>query len=66
MAIVQKIGIRGLRVLMENSINDRTWQRMQKDLKGLQLDNQAKFSALRNIGRCIDGFVPLKLKDYEI
>ncbi len=64
--IVQKIGIRGLRVLMEGSINDRTWQRMHKDLKDLKLDNQAKFSAFKNIGKYIDTFTPLKLADYEI
>jgi len=64
--MVQDLGVRGARSLIEEQADARTWQRIKKDIDGLQLSNKQKFTALANIGSAIDKFEPLKLKDYEI
>jgi hypothetical protein len=64
--IIQSIGVRGLRNLMESSATNRTWQRLKKEIDGLHFTNQKKFSAIANIGQHIEEFEPLKLVDYEI
>lgn len=64
--MVQDLGVRGARSLIEEQADARTWQRIKKDIDGLQLSNKQKFTALANIGNAIDEFEPLKLVDYEI
>ena len=64
--LVQDLGIRGARAVIEESADVKTWQRLKKDINTLELSNKSKFSALANIGKAIDKFEPLKLKDYEI
>lgn len=64
--MVQELGIRGARSLIEENADVKTWQRLKKDIDSLQLSNKTKFTALANIGKAIDKFEPLKLADYEI
>ena len=62
--MVQDLGVRGARSLIEEQVDARTWQRIKKDIDGLQLSNKSEFTALANIGKAIDKFQPLKLCDY--
>ncbi len=64
--MVQELGVRGARSLIEENSDVRTWQRLKKDIDALQLSNKSKFTALANIGKAIDKFEPLKLADYDI
>lgn len=64
--IAEKTSIRELRAIIEEHADTRTWQRIKKDMDSIQLSNKQKFTALANIGKAIDVFQPLKLKDYEV
>lgn len=64
LAMVQNVGIRGLYSLVSTHCNDRTWQRMKKELEKLDLLCRMKYSAAVNVQRCLEAFEPLKIESY--
>jgi hypothetical protein len=66
LTMIEKIGIRAFRSLMEEQSGNRSWQRMKKEIDSLSFSNKEKFSALANIGKAIEAFQPLKLRKFEV
>jgi hypothetical protein len=64
LAVIQNVGMRGLHSLVSSHSNDRTWQRMKKELEKTDLSCRMKYAAVANVRRCLEGFEPLKLSDY--
>lgn len=64
LAIIQNVGIRGLHSLASSHSNDRTWQRMKKELEKTDLSCRMKYAAISNVQRCLEAFKPLKIKEY--
>lgn len=66
LAVIQNVGIRGLHSLVSSHSNDRTWQRMKKELEKGDLSCRMKYAAITNVQRCLDGFEPLKIENHMI
>jgi hypothetical protein len=64
LAIIQNVGMRGLHSLISSHSNDRTWQRMKKELEKTNLSCRMKYAAALNVQRCLETFKPLKIDDY--
>lgn len=63
--LVNSIGLRGAKVLLEKHCNSRTWQRIKKELEGLDTPTNMKYSAMRHVETALADFAPLKLKAYQ-
>jgi hypothetical protein len=64
LAIMQNVGMRGLHSLISSHSNDRTWQRMRKELEKTDLSCGMKYAAATNVQRCLETFKPLKIEGY--
>ncbi len=64
LALIGSIGIRGAKVLFERQCNPRTWARIKKELDGLDAVANAniRYDAMRNVGKALKDFEPLRLK----
>lgn len=60
LSLIQSVGIRGLRFLMEKS-SDRTWHRLKKDLEHCPISDSSKGEMMRQIRESLIEFSPLKL-----
>lgn len=66
MAMIQSVGIRGLHSLVSSHANDRTWQRLRKELEKTDLSSRMRYAAVLNVQRCLEQFQPLKINDYQL
>ncbi len=66
MALIQSVGMRGLHSLVSSHANDRTWQRMRKELEKTDLSSRMKYAAVTNVQRCLEQFEPLKINNYAV
>ncbi len=66
LAIVQKEGMEGLRVRVEQSANPRTWGRLKASLQGISVSSHMKYNALRVAEGHLRRFEPLRLADYQV
>lgn len=64
LAMIQNTGISGLYSLVSTHSNDRTWQRMKKDIAKSDLLCRMKYLAAINVQRCLEEFEPLKIESY--
>lgn len=64
LAIIQNVGMRGLHSLVTSNSNDRTWQRMKKELEQTDISCRMKYAAISNVQRCLETFKPLKIEEY--
>lgn len=64
LAVIQNVGMRGLHSLISSHSNDRTWQRMKKELEKTDLSCRMKYAAMSNVQRCLEVFEPLKIEQY--
>jgi hypothetical protein len=64
LAVIQNVGIRGLHSLVSGHSNDRTWQRMRKELERADITCRMKYAAVSNVQRCLEVFEPLKFDMY--
>ena len=64
LAIIQNVGMRGLHSLISSHSNDRTWQRMKKELEKTDVSCRMKYAAALNVQRCLETFKPLKIEEY--
>jgi hypothetical protein len=64
LAIIQNVGMRGLHSLISSHSNDRTWQRMKKELEKTDISCRMKYAAAQNVQRCLETFKPLKIEEY--
>jgi hypothetical protein len=51
---------------MEEQAGSRSWKRMKKKIDSLRFSNNEKFIALANIGKAIEAFQPLKLREFDV
>ncbi len=58
--------LRGLYSLVTSNSNDRTWQRMRRELEKTDISSKMKFAAVTNVQRCLESFEPLKMEQYAI
>lgn len=65
LVLVRSIGLRGAKSLLEKHCNPRTWQRIRKELEGLDATANLKFSAMRNVETALVQFEPLKLNVFQ-
>lgn len=66
LAVIQNVGIRGLHSLVSSHSNDRTWQRMKRELEKTGVSSKMKYAAVTNVQRCLESFEPLKLEEYTM
>jgi hypothetical protein len=66
LVMIGKIGIRTFRSLMEEQAGSRSWKRMKKKIDSLRFSNNEKFIVLANIGKAIEAFQPLKLREFDV
>lgn len=66
LAIIQNVGMRGLHSLTSSHSNDRTWQRMKKELEKTDVSCRMNYAAVTNVQRCLESFVPLKIEEYMV
>ncbi len=64
--LIDSVGIRGLRALLDKHSSNRTWQRLKKELQNLKLPQNQKFMAVKKLETDLKKFVPVKLADYRI
>lgn len=64
LTLIKSIGLRGAKVLLEKQSTARTWQRLKKELEGLETASSMKYSAIRNVDAAIAEFSPIKLKAF--
>lgn len=65
LAVTHRVGMGGLRALMEGRGTARTWQRMKQDLGQLALLSKMRFSTLQVAERHLAEFKPLKLAEWK-
>lgn len=65
LTLTQAVGLRGTKALVTEHADARTWQRMKKDLNGLDAPTKMKYAATREVGRCLDAFEPLEIEGIE-
>jgi len=65
LTLINDIGARKFRQVVNDSYSDRTWQRLKKQLNGLQSPPEGKYKPFATISEVIDRFEPLKMKDLE-
>lgn len=65
LTLINEIGARNFRQVVNDSYCDRTWQRLKKQLNGLQSPSQGKYQPFLAISKVIDEFKPFKMKDLE-
>lgn len=65
LTLINDIGARKFRQVVNDSYSDRTWQRLKKQLKGLQSPSEGKYKPFATISEVIDRFEPLKMKDLK-
>lgn len=63
-ALVQSVGLRGAKSLVMQNADARTWQRIKKDLNGLEQLAKMKFRAARQIETCLYAFQPIRIGDF--
>ncbi len=63
MAIIQNVGMRGLHSLVSSHSDNRTWQRMKKELNGMEITDRMKYAAVGNVQRCLEAFKPLRIQN---
>ena len=65
LVLVQSIGMRGVKAMLADHCNARTWQRIKKELDGLDMAASMKYAAIRNIAHALAQFEPLKLNAFQ-
>ncbi len=66
LAIINRIGVRGLRAILEkNQKTKRTAQKIIKELRETEISYNQSFRAVANVEKCLKEFVPLRLRDYQ-
>lgn len=58
--LINSIGIRGAKALMEKQATPKTWQRIKKELEGLDISANTKYAAVSNVQSSLNRFEPLK------
>jgi hypothetical protein len=66
LALINSVGARRFRQLVNEKYSDRTWQRLKNDLKGLKSRPEGKYQPFLTITKALDEFKPLKLADFDI
>ena len=66
LTLINSVGSRRFRQLINEKYSDRTWQRLKKNLKGLQCSPEGKYQPFLTITKALDEFKPLKLADFDI
>jgi hypothetical protein len=66
LTLINSVGSRRFRQLINESYSDRTWQRLKKNLKGLKSSPEGKYQPFLTITKVLDEFKPLKLADFDI
>ncbi len=66
LAVINKVGVRGFRAVIEKNTSSRTWQRIVKELRETQIESNIRFKAIVNVEIALNEFRPLKLKDYVV
>lgn len=61
LALAHTVGLRGTKVLVTQHADARTWQRMKKDMNGLDVSAKMKYAATREVGRCLETFEALQM-----
>lgn len=63
-ALIESVGIRGARVLVERRSDARTWYRLKRSLGRVQLDEKG-YCALAQIDAALTAFKPLRLRNFQ-
>lgn len=66
LTLINSVGSRRFRQLVNEKYSDRTWQRLKKELKGLRSSPESKYQPFLTITKELDEFKPLKLADFDI
>jgi hypothetical protein len=66
LTLLNSVGARRFRQLVNEKYSDRTWQRLKNDLKGLKSCPEGKYQPFLTITKVLDEFNPLKLVDFDI
>lgn len=63
-ALIEKVGVRGLQSIIQSNANARTWQRIKKELLEAEISANDNFRAIKNIDDGLNDFIPLRVGDY--
>jgi hypothetical protein len=64
-ALVRSVGLRGAKSLITQNADSRTWQRIKKDMNGLDSLANMKFRASQQITACLHSFEPITLTEED-
>ena len=64
--LVRSVGMRGARALLQGQCNARTWQRIRKDLQGMDAASDMKYAAIRHVQQALTEAKPLRLKEFAV
>jgi len=66
LTLINSSGTRRFRQLINEQFSDRTWQRLKKNLKGINLLPINKYKPIRAMSDILMAFEPVKLKDFDL
>lgn len=66
LVLMRSIGMRGAKALLGKHCTSRTWQRLKKELEGMNLAASMNYLAIRNVACCLEAFEPLRMRDYAL
>lgn len=66
LTLINSVGSRRLRQLINERYSDRTWQRLKRNLKEINLSPINKYKPIQAMSRALSEFQPLKLKDFDL
>ncbi len=65
LALVKSIGMRGVKAMLIDHCTPRTWQRLKKELEGLDATATMKYAAIRNMTVVLSAYDPLRLASMQ-
>lgn len=64
--MVSSVGVRGTMAFLNSSGGSRNLQRIKREIDNIDLNDVASYNALKVVDAALTGFVPVKLRDYEM
>lgn len=66
LTLINSAGARRLRQLINEEYSDRTWQRLKRNLKGINLLPIDKYKPIQAMSQSLSEFKPFKLSDFDL
>jgi hypothetical protein len=66
LTLINSTGTRRFRQLINERFSDRTWQRLKRNLKGINRLSIDKYKPIQAMSDILSSFEPIKLKDFDL